>query len=177
MRTKYRCDRVSLGDVCQRDYDCEVAIKKSVCSKDKICVCRQNFHALNEFECVSPLHDYCLNNDECRFNSSSCVENKCQCNNNFRSVSSSQCVSFDFLYSCNEHSDCGDPWHNKCSADKKCVCNSNNISINKSTCLPLLNGYCWINHQCVVKNSFCDDFKCKCQRDFTPVSNNLCISV
>ncbi|XP_057333973.1 neurogenic locus notch homolog protein 1-like [Microplitis mediator] len=177
MRTKYQCDHISLGRPCHNNDDCDIGIKNSVCSNNNTCVCRNNYHALNEFECAPFLHQYCLNNDECRFNSSICIENKCQCINNFQSVSESQCKPIDYLYECNEDLDCGDPWHIKCFPDRKCRCNSNNISINRSTCLPLLNGYCWRDSQCFVPNSACIDFQCKCKHNFMPVSGNLCLSV
>ncbi|XP_057340621.1 protein cueball-like [Microplitis mediator] len=177
MRTKYQCDRMSLGRMCHKDDDCYVGIKNTVCSIDNTCVCRDNYYALNRFECVPFLDGHCLNNGECRFNSSICVENKCQCKHNFQSVSASQCKPIDYLYVCNEDLDCGDPWHNKCCPDKKCRCNSNNISINQSTCLPLLKGYCWKDSQCFVPNSACIDFQCKCKQNFIAVSGNLCLPV
>ncbi|XP_057335566.1 rh5-interacting protein-like [Microplitis mediator] len=177
MRTKYQCDHISLGKTCLKDDNCDVGIKNSVCSIDNICVCRENYYALNGFECVPVLHEYCLNNDECRFNYSVCVENKCQCKHNFQSVSASQCKPIDYLYVCNDDLDCGDPWHIKCFSDKKCRCNSNNFLINRSTCLPLLKGYCWRDSQCFVPNSACIDYHCKCKQNFMAVSSNLCLPV
>lgn len=86
-------------------------------------------------------------------------------------------ISVGLLYTCSENLDCGDPWHNICSGDKKCICNNNNIAINKFTCLPLLEGYCWVDHQCVTKNSKCFDYRCKCIQSFRAVSDNLCVPV
>ncbi|XP_053595879.1 prion-like-(Q/N-rich) domain-bearing protein 25 isoform X2 [Microplitis demolitor] len=175
--TKYQCDRISLGRTCHKDDDCDVGIKNSVCSNNNTCVCREKYYALNEFDCEPFLHEYCLNNEECSFNLSICIENKCQCKDNFQSVSASQCKPIDYMYECNKDLDCGDPWHIKCFPDKKCRCNSNNISINRSTCLPLLKGYCWRDSQCFVRNSACIDYQCKCKKYFVPVSGNLCLPV
>ncbi|XP_057338529.1 prion-like-(Q/N-rich) domain-bearing protein 25 [Microplitis mediator] len=177
MTTKYQCDHILLGSTCHKDDNCDVRIKNSVCSIDNTCVCRENYYALNRFECVPFLNGYCLNNDECRFNHSVCVENKCQCKHNFQFVSETQCKPIDYLYECNEDLDCGDPWHIKCFSDKKCRCNPNNFIINRSTCVPLLRGYCWRDSQCIVTNSVCIDYQCKCKSNFMAVSGNLCLPV
>lgn len=79
------------------------------------------------------------------------------------------------LYGCRENEDCSDPWHAKCSKDNKCVCRFNNIEVHRLTCLPLLNGKCWKDDQCMVSSSFCVDYYCKCKYNFTAVSNNLCL--
>ncbi|KAG8038202.1 hypothetical protein G9C98_006529, partial [Cotesia typhae] len=182
MQSKYKCDPISLGSACQRDRDCEIAIKNSRCSEYKFCVCQKNYYALNEFgslyfECAPSLNERCLSSDDCRFNFSACIDNQCQCKPGFRSVSENQCQNISSLYTCAENLDCGDPWHIICSGDKKCICNKNNIAINKFTCLPLLKGNCWVDHQCVTKNSKCVDYRCKCIQGFRAVSDNFCMPV
>lgn len=77
-------------------------------------------------------------------------------------------------HSCENNLDCGDPWHAQCSNDNKCVCQVNNIAVNSWTCSPVIGGPCWKNHQCVVLNSFCDDYQCKCKPNFISISNDLC---
>ncbi|XP_014295756.1 prion-like-(Q/N-rich) domain-bearing protein 25 [Microplitis demolitor] len=142
-----RCQRRYLRISCIHDDHC-VGIKYAKCSQDKKCVCKSNYVLLGDEKCIALIGEYCDSDEES-----------------------------GFLYHCDQVSDCGDPWHNKCSVDKKCICNKNNVLINKSTCLPLLKGYCWVDHQCVVENSFCTDFRCECQRNFIPASTNLCIPV
>ncbi|KAH0535767.1 hypothetical protein KQX54_019051 [Cotesia glomerata] len=182
MQSEYQCDPISLGRVCERDRDCEVAIKNSRCSEEKICVCQNNYYAFNKvgflsFECAPYLDERCISNDDCRFNFSACINNRCQCEPGFRSVSGNQCQKIQSLYTCKENIDCGDPWHNKCSGDKKCICNKNNTAINKFTCQPLLEGYCWVDHQCVTNYSKCVDYRCKCLQGFKAISDNFCVPV
>ncbi|CAD6239987.1 GSCOCG00002455001-RA-CDS [Cotesia congregata] len=177
MRSKYQCDRISLGKTCKQDYDCQIAMNNSLCSKDKVCVCKENHYALNNYECVPYLYEKCTTDYDCHFNFSACIDNQCQCTVLYRSVSFNRCELFGSLYSCEKNIDCGDPWHNICSKDRKCICNNNNTYIDKSTCSPLLGGYCWTDHQCVVRNSICVDFHCKCRGDFRPISSNMCMPV
>ncbi|KAH0535766.1 hypothetical protein KQX54_019043 [Cotesia glomerata] len=177
MQSKYQCDRISLGKTCKQDHDCQIAINNSLCSEDKVCVCTKNHYTLSSFECVPYLNEKCTTDDDCQPNFSACIDNYCQCTLLYRSVSFNRCELFGSLFNCKENLDCGDTWHNICSKDKKCICNNNNTYIDKSTCSPLLGGYCWVDHQCVVPNSICFDFHCKCRDDFRPVSSNMCMPV
>ncbi|XP_044584964.1 neurogenic locus notch homolog protein 1-like [Cotesia glomerata] len=170
------CDPIHLGLACQNNQDCLVAIKNSECStKDEICACKKKYYAVNEFECLPSLDGDCLSNDDCRLNSTICIDNKCKCQDNFSAISETQCRPDDYFYSCEQVLDCGDPWHYTCNHDKKCRCKDNNFSINRSTCSPGLKGYCWNDSQCTIHNSTCVDFHCKCNHEFVGVSNNLCL--
>lgn len=79
------------------------------------------------------------------------------------------------LPNCHDRIDCNDPLRADCSDNNKCVCKSNHIASNNSTCLPLLDGFCWKNSQCITENSVCFYNSCQCKSDFLRVSNNLCV--
>lgn len=85
-------NEVHLGLTCQNNQECLVAIKNSECSsRDKICVCKKKYYAVNEFECLPSLGGNCLSNDDCRLNSTICIDNKCECQDNFSAISETQC--------------------------------------------------------------------------------------
>ncbi|CAG5073390.1 Protein of unknown function [Cotesia congregata] len=173
---KTHCDPIHLGLTCQNNQDCLVAIKNSECStRENICVCRNQYYPVNEFECLPSLYGDCLSNDDCRLNSTICIDNKCKCQDNFSPISETQCRPDNYFYTCDQVLDCGDPWHYTCNGDKKCRCKNNHFLINKSTCSPGLKGYCWNNSQCTTRNSTCVDFHCKCNDKFVGISNNLCL--
>ncbi|XP_057334256.1 prion-like-(Q/N-rich) domain-bearing protein 25 [Microplitis mediator] len=174
LQSDNKCVAKYLELSCKEDDDCN-QVKFSICSYDKKCRCNTNYVALGITKCIGFIGEYCDKNEECISYNTICINNKCQCPPGYAAKSKQECDLVTSVYRCNDNSDCGDPWHNKCSAEKICVCNSNNISINKSTCSPLLNGYCWTDRQCAVANSFCFDYRCKCNHTFVPVSKNLCL--
>ncbi|XP_074107816.1 uncharacterized protein LOC141533047 [Cotesia typhae] len=172
--SKQQCYPIQLGTTCRNNDDCSEAIRNSKCSTDKRCNCIENHYALNEFKCAPYLFGNCFSDEDCKFNSSVCVGNKCMCKIDSRAVSDNQCQLIEYMYTCDNELDCGDPWHYRCDPDKRCRCNSNNYSINRSTCLPLLKGYCWKDSQCLSVNSACIDFHCQCRSNFIAICNNLC---
>ncbi|XP_008560128.1 prion-like-(Q/N-rich) domain-bearing protein 25 [Microplitis demolitor] len=164
-----------LGETCRDNFDCEIIVN-GICSPEyNICICSQNNLALNKLTCTPIVGEFCTNDSQCLFHSSYCIDFTCQCRPNLTPVSAIQCVKTFSLYSCNKDSECSDPWHSKCSEDKLCVCNSNNTALSQSTCLPQLFGYCWKDDQCVIENSVCIDFNCKCKDNFVPAAKNLCV--
>ncbi|XP_014298521.2 fibrillin-1-like isoform X2 [Microplitis demolitor] len=174
--SNHRCESITLGKSCSTNLDCEF-IQNSKCSVNKICICDANTFALSQDLCVPILNGFCFSDNQCKFNGFHCIDNKCQCKPDFSSISSSQCMATHLLHSCEDSTDCSEPWHAECSDDHKCICRSNNIAMSRSMCLPLLDGYCWRDDQCQTGNSICENFRCACGSDFVPVSNNLCVPV
>ncbi|XP_074098774.1 prion-like-(Q/N-rich) domain-bearing protein 25 [Cotesia typhae] len=157
---------------CRVDRDC-LDFGNSRCSLNNICICKENNFAFNNQTCYSILNGVCSHDEECEKNFY-CVDFKCQCKPFFSSVSIHECKETDLLYSCNDNSECSDSWHAKCSNRKKCICNVNNIAVSNTICLPILDGYCWRDDQCMAGNSICDDFRCKCRPNFVAIADNLC---
>ncbi|XP_057341498.1 protein draper-like [Microplitis mediator] len=171
---EHRCIRRSLGKFCVSNADCK-DLKNSKCSVgDNVCVCNDDNFAFNRSTCTPVINGFCSSDESCEFNGFTCIENKCQCKPNFLLLSPDTCVKKQLLFSCNDTSECSEPWHALCSKDKKCVCKSNNVALSTSSCSPILDGYCWKNDQCVAENSICVNFRCECKRDFIAVSKNHC---
>ncbi|KAH0561288.1 uncharacterized protein LOC123265410 [Cotesia glomerata] len=125
----------------------------------------------------APLLNTSCRHDECKIESSHCIERKCQCKPGYSAVSTNQCVKTSSLYSCTDISHSADSWHFDCSKEKKCVCKANNSAINNLSCLPVLGGICWKDDQCVTQNPICVDFRCRCKSGFILVSHNMCESI
>ncbi|KAH0546336.1 hypothetical protein KQX54_008609 [Cotesia glomerata] len=166
------CPSLTRSRFCRADRDC-LDLGNSRCSLNEICVCKHNNFALNNHTCYPILNGVCSYDEECEKNFH-CVDFTCQCQPFFSSVSVHECRESDLLYSCNDNSECSDPWHANCSKNKKCVCNINNIAVSNTTCLPILDGYCWQDDQCMVGNSICEDFRCKCRPNYVAIADNLC---
>ncbi|KAH0557202.1 hypothetical protein KQX54_001496 [Cotesia glomerata] len=79
------------------------------------------------------------------------------------------CSADSALYYCENNIDCGVPWRSTCYQNH-CVCNANHIALNALTCLPVLDGTCWKDDQCMTKNSHCDGSWCQCKPGFVSVS-------
>ncbi|XP_057318194.1 protein eyes shut homolog [Microplitis mediator] len=172
-KSNNQCILLTLGKACKNNNDCSI-IPNAVCSPDKICVCSKNNTAIDEITCAPIIGGNCSIDENCRYNTIHCMNNKCQCKPKFSSISASQCVPTNEKHSCENNLDCGDPWHAQCSNDKECACKVNNIAVNSWTCSPIIGGPCWNDHQCVVSNSFCNDYQCKCKPNFVSISNDLC---
>ncbi|XP_044582926.1 prion-like-(Q/N-rich) domain-bearing protein 25 [Cotesia glomerata] len=162
---------VTLGQPCIDNDDCNT-IPHAVCS-NKICACNKNFIALDEETCLPVLGGHCLEDLECRYNTTECINNKCQCKESFKAVSSHQCRNKSSIAFCKDVTECGDRWHYQCS-DGKCICADDNILVDIWTCSPMIGGACWADHQCVVENSSCVDFRCQCKPNYVVIANNLC---
>ncbi|XP_008552679.1 prion-like-(Q/N-rich) domain-bearing protein 25 [Microplitis demolitor] len=171
---EHRCVRTSLGKFCESNADCKV-IKNSKCSGD-VCVCNDDNFTFNRSTCIPIINGFCSSDESCEFHGFHCVDNKCQCKPNFVLVSPDTCIEKLLLFSCNDTSECSEPWHSFCSIDKKCVCNLNNIALSRSSCSPILAGYCWKNDQCMAGNSICVNYRCACKPNFIAVSKNYCVS-
>ncbi|CAG5083399.1 Protein of unknown function [Cotesia congregata] len=149
----------ALGKQCNELEDCSI-ILNSVCSSNGICICPPNYFAIGNHLCAPTINSDCLSDEECLSGVFRCVDSKCQCIHGYTAISVDRCVNTNSLYSCKETSECSDSWHWNCAPIGKCVCHINNIAINNSTCLPLLNGYCWKDDQCMAENSVCIDYQC-----------------
>ncbi|CAG5092967.1 Protein of unknown function, partial [Cotesia congregata] len=177
LQSKDNCIPIILGAPCKDHRDCNI-IKNAKCSENNICVCRNNYYALDEVSCGPSINESCSNDDDCMVPSSVCIDNQCQCQQNFSAVSRFQCVKNNLLFSCKIDTDCGDPWHSKCLENKKCGCNAQSILINKSTCLPLIRGLCWADTQCItIKDSSCVDFYCQCNSNTRFIADNMCSQI
>ncbi|XP_057332653.1 rh5-interacting protein-like [Microplitis mediator] len=173
-RSYFECKKVSLGDSCNENSDCEMIANTQCSNHNKKCICDDNSFAYNKTSCIPMIGKFCSNDSECDYDRYHCFDNKCQCLNHYLPVSENQCVSSWVVTKCNNDTDCGVPWHWECSKNKRCSCKANNTAISTTTCLPLIGGYCWKDDQCVVENSFCIDFHCRCVYPFIAVANNLC---
>ncbi|XP_044578999.1 prion-like-(Q/N-rich) domain-bearing protein 25 [Cotesia glomerata] len=173
----YECKQISLGSSCETDHDCS-NIKYSKCSHDKICVCLETYYALdNGFICVPGIGGYCSGDIDCAFANFRCFSSLCKCQPGYVSVSDNQCVLKSSAISCDMGIECGEHWHSDCSLDHTCFCKSNNTQVNQATCSPILGGACFKDDQCVVKNSICTSFHCRCnEAEFKAVAINMCIS-
>ncbi|XP_057335152.1 uncharacterized protein DDB_G0272530-like [Microplitis mediator] len=171
---KNQCVPIRLGKPCKRHEDCEPKTNLR-CSVNNICVCNSHHAAVNESFCAPIMGGFCSKDKDCQFSEFHCADNKCQCKPNFIGISSRQCMKNSLATSCYDALDCSDPWHAACSPNKKCICKTNHLAINNATCYPILDGYCWNNSQCIIRNSVCSDFQCTCKSDFVAVSDNLCI--
>ncbi|XP_057336515.1 cysteine-rich with EGF-like domain protein 2-B [Microplitis mediator] len=136
-----------------------------------------NYFAVYEIRCLPTLSGFCLNDNDCYSDSFRCTDNQCQCKSNYTGVSVDKCVETHLVSSCTDVSECSDSWHSACSLEGKCICALNNIATKTSTCLPILNGYCWKDDQCMVMYSVCNNFRCQCKPNFIAVANNLCMPV
>ncbi|XP_008546305.1 neurogenic locus Notch protein-like [Microplitis demolitor] len=174
--SNYECEPIMLGKFCLTDKDCQ-KINNARCSFENVCVCYMNYFAFDKFLCVPTLNGLCSDDQDCYFDSFYCSDNQCQCKTNYTAVSVDRCVETHLLSSCIDVSECSDSWHSTCLPEGKCVCALNNIALRPSTCLPILNGYCWKDNQCMAENSVCIDFRCQCKPNFISVANNLCISI
>ncbi|XP_053597867.1 rh5-interacting protein-like [Microplitis demolitor] len=174
--SNYECEPNLLGKPCATDIDCK-NIKNSRCSSDNVCACGLHYFAFDKFLCEPMLHGFCSSDTDCYSNSFYCSYNRCQCKSNYTAVSVNQCVETHLLSSCTDVSECSDSWHSTCLPEGKCVCALNNIAVTASVCLPILNGYCWEDDQCMAENSACIDFRCKCKQNFVTIANNHCIYV
>ncbi|XP_057330566.1 prion-like-(Q/N-rich) domain-bearing protein 25 [Microplitis mediator] len=171
-----KCLPILLGSPCRNYFDCQ-ALTNAVCSKNKICVCAEDSYAISNSTCLPVIGSYCNFDINCLSDLINCVNNRCQCKNGYVSISESQCVKRESAYQCQNTLECGEPWHSVCSEEKVCSCKANNYAANKSTCSPQITGYCFLDHQCMVKDSVCDYFRCKCKPNFRAIANNLCLPV
>ncbi|XP_057336159.1 tenascin-like [Microplitis mediator] len=172
----HTCEPTMLGEPCTTDKDCR-HIRNSRCSADNECICEINHFALDKLHCVPTIDGFCSKDRDCYSDSFRCVDNQCQCKSNYTAVSVNRCVETHSLSSCNDNTECSDSWHSFCSKKGKCVCALNNIQVSSSTCLPILDGPCWKDDQCMALNSVCIDFRCKCKENFIGIANNLCVSI
>ncbi|KAH0557200.1 hypothetical protein KQX54_001356 [Cotesia glomerata] len=181
-----------LGRSCQADNDCQY-IPNAICI-DKICVCKPDTFAVTSSACTHLLKTYCSSSADCDVEASHCFENKCQCKPDWAALTDMMCVRRKYslsyssvvkktthdcsagsaLYYCENTIDCGPPWRLTCY-QKHCVCNANHIALNALTCLPVLNGTCWRDDQCMTKNSHCDGSWCQCKPGFVSVATNMCV--
>ncbi|XP_074115393.1 uncharacterized protein LOC141538032 isoform X2 [Cotesia typhae] len=169
-----RCESTMLGKRCTTSKDCSM-IKNSICSPDKICICPSKYFVVDNYVCTPTINATCFSDIQCSNNLFHCLDGKCQCKSGYTAISVDKCMETSLMYSCRDISECSDSWHWNCATSGKCVCHENNIAINNSICLPFLNGFCWRDDQCLVKNSVCSDFRCHCKREFVAVANNHCM--
>ncbi|CAG5083973.1 Protein of unknown function [Cotesia congregata] len=169
-----KCEPNMLGTLCLTNDDCD-NIDNSICSADNVCTCNLNYRALEKFLCEPMLNGFCSEDSQCPTDSFRCVDHQCQCQPNFTAMSASQCFETNLINTCTNVTECSDSWHAQCTSDHKCVCDLNNMALNPSTCLPILNGFCWRDHQCMAENSVCTDYHCACKPNFIAVARNLCI--
>ncbi|CAD6244717.1 GSCOCG00013437001-RA-CDS, partial [Cotesia congregata] len=170
-----RCALLTLGQPCIDNNNCNT-IPYAVCSNN-ICTCKQNFMAIDEDTCLPVIGGHCLEDIQCRYNTTECINDKCQCKKSFNAVSNHQCRKKNSSFSCENDYDCGEPWHSECLNSKKCFCKLNSYATNMSTCRPLLGGYCLKDDRCLPANSECSNFQCKCKNRFVAAANNLCVPV
>ncbi|KAH0562690.1 hypothetical protein KQX54_000624, partial [Cotesia glomerata] len=156
-----------LGRSCETDYDCQY-ISNAICI-DKICVCKPDTFALTSSACTHLLNTYCSSSADCDVEASHCFENKCQCQPDWVALTDMMCVRRSALFHCKKTIECGELWHSRCYQNK-CVCNSKHIAVNKLTCLPVLDGNCWRDDQCMTENSHCHNYRCQCKLGFVSVS-------
>ncbi|XP_044593997.1 multiple epidermal growth factor-like domains protein 10, partial [Cotesia glomerata] len=161
-----------LGTSCQADYDCQY-IPNAICI-DKICVCKPNTFALTPSACTHLLNTSCSSSADCDVEASHCFENKCQCKPEWVALTDMTCVEHSAVYDCKEDFECGETWRTRCHQNK-CVCNANHIAVSELTCLPILDGTCWRDDQCMTKNSHCDGSWCQCKPGFVSVAKNMCV--
>ncbi|CAD6241672.1 GSCOCG00009334001-RA-CDS [Cotesia congregata] len=169
-----KCQSNALGKQCNELEDCSI-ILNSVCSSNGICICAPNYFAFSKYLCVPTINSHCSSDKECMSGGFRCVDSKCQCIHGYTAISADRCVKTNSLYSCNETSECSDSWHWNCASNGKCVCHLDNFALNNSTCLPLLNGYCWKDNQCLAENSVCIDYRCGCNPNHVQAASNLCV--
>ncbi|XP_044593801.1 prion-like-(Q/N-rich) domain-bearing protein 25 [Cotesia glomerata] len=161
-----------LGRSCETDYDCQY-ISNAICI-DKICVCKPDTFALTSSACTHLLNTYCSSSADCDVEASHCFENKCQCQPDWVALTDMMCVRRSALFHCKKTIECGELWHSRCYQNK-CVCNSKHIAVNKLTCLPVLDGNCWRDDQCMTENSHCHNYRCQCKLGFVSVAINMCV--
>ncbi|XP_057335490.1 prion-like-(Q/N-rich) domain-bearing protein 25 [Microplitis mediator] len=172
--SNYECDPITLGKLCSADIDCK-NIKNSRCSSENVCVCDVNYFAVDKFFCEPILNGFCSSDSDCYSDSFLCIDNQCQCKSNYTAVSVDKCIETNLVSSCTDVSECSDSWHSTCSLEGKCVCALNNRAFGTSICLPILNGYCWKDDQCMAESSVCINYRCHCKQNFIAVANNLCV--
>ncbi|KAH0557203.1 hypothetical protein KQX54_001530 [Cotesia glomerata] len=171
-KKKCQCRQNLLGTSCQADYDCQY-IPNAICI-DKICVCKPNTFALTPSACTHLLNTSCSSSADCDVEASHCFENKCQCKPEWVALTDMTCVEHSAVYDCKEDFECGETWRTRCHQNK-CVCNANHIAVSELTCLPILDGTCWRDDQCMTKNSHCDGSWCQCKPGFVSVAKNMCV--
>ncbi|XP_057330753.1 prion-like-(Q/N-rich) domain-bearing protein 25 [Microplitis mediator] len=164
-----------LGDFCEMNIYCQ-EVMHAQCSKNKTCVCRPNYVALNSSRCVPLLEEDCWNNEECATINSVCLNSKCQCKHNYTACSNNLCETRFLGKRCTDNKECMYSLNAECSRDNECVCSSNYIKVNEQ-CKPLLSGYCISQNECVPDNSICLHYQCRCKRNFVALSVYQCASV
>ncbi|XP_044590437.1 tenascin-like [Cotesia glomerata] len=175
VQSNTECVPALLGKPCEIDVDC-IEINHSKCSKDNVCICRENTIAVSNSSCEPLLGSFCWKNEKCAPDNSVCLQNECRCKPSFEPLSSN-CVKLPLGKSCVTDSDCITTSYLKCSRDDKCVCRAFYIEEDQINCRPLLNGICLTNNDCLPEYSECINGKCRCQEKFIPVSNDQCIPV
>ncbi|XP_053594635.1 prion-like-(Q/N-rich) domain-bearing protein 25 [Microplitis demolitor] len=163
-----------LGISCDNNSTCRGLVNYSVCSKDRKCVCDNNYNPIEGGICA-PLHGVtCSDNTKCAQDNVFCINNKCRCKPD-HVYRDSKCVAKDLGESCNNHRECHGVEFAICSRDKRCICSDLYISINRTKCHPILNGFCLANDQCAVINSICIKNQCQCAFDYNADTNHHCV--
>ncbi|XP_057337116.1 prion-like-(Q/N-rich) domain-bearing protein 25 [Microplitis mediator] len=164
---------VLLGQACFDNSDCD-DVAHAICSKSKQCVCRENHLQTRKNKCTPLLGEFCQIDEICMPSNSQCINNECQCNENYMQLSNNRCLPKVIGTHCESDHECEAARFSICAKNNTCVCNSNYAAIDSTACAPLLNGFCWADNECVVRDSTCVHNRCKCIPSLSPESNNKC---
>lgn len=73
---------MEIGSTCENDIECE-NIKFAVCSLDQKCSCSNGTFPINSQTCQPKIYNSCVQDSDCLFKNSSCIEKSCSCNPGF----------------------------------------------------------------------------------------------
>ncbi|XP_044585745.1 prion-like-(Q/N-rich) domain-bearing protein 25 [Cotesia glomerata] len=171
--TDKMCMITSLGTVCKVASDCDDDYRFE-CSKDNICVCKENFEILNNSTCLPKLGKACWNNEKCFTENALCVDSKCQCKLGYKAALNGTCIDSMLGKSCEIDMDCDDLNHLRCSDHKVCICQIYHVT-QISSCFSLLYRFCDNDIRCKVNNSICIDNLCQCRNGYVADSPSICL--
>ncbi|CAG5103239.1 Protein of unknown function [Cotesia congregata] len=129
---------------CREDSHCSI-IKYAVCSSDDNCKCKPNYVPLSHDKCLGTIGEYCNSNAECYSYNTVCLNNICQCSDKFYASSKTHCDPKKKYY-----------------------------PVNEFECLLSLYGDCLSNDDCRLNSTVCIYNQCKCQDNFSPISETQC---
>ncbi|XP_008553931.1 prion-like-(Q/N-rich) domain-bearing protein 25 isoform X2 [Microplitis demolitor] len=85
-----RCIPTKLGQPCESDIECKEFLH-GICSKNNVCVCRENNIFVNNLTCEPVIGGFCDYNNYCAANHSTCVNNKCKCKSDYALYPDNEC--------------------------------------------------------------------------------------
>ncbi|XP_074095247.1 uncharacterized protein LOC141524953 [Cotesia typhae] len=166
------CQLAYLGMFCEDSVYCENRIKNTICN-DNICECNANYFSWEDNSCRSLSDLFCENDDKCLKLNALCIDNICHCKPD-TVLMKGKCLPRYLGRTCEKTSDCFNIKYSVCLRNQ-CICNDGFSLLNQSLCARNLGTICLVDQDCLIKNSHCYHYYCKCRDGYIQGSLTKCL--